>query len=204
MDRTPKVERERFLSQREFERLLLAAEDLGGDYLFMMVYAGGALGLRIGEAVALRRECFRRLAENLVEVETLKRTGHPVAEIAVDDCTRDLFREYIGRLTGPWLFPSPDSQGTGHCLSLRHANRLFKKVVVRAGLNPRYSYHSLRHYRGLRLWQSTKDMKFVQLQLRHASMKHTGRYIHIDEETRVAVARRVGPIRRLEKGEGDV
>lgn len=192
----PKSERDRFLNQREFEKLLLAADDLGGDYLFMLVYAGGALGLRVGEAVALARGNFHRLHENLVAVATLKRRGHPIEEIAIDDESRELFRDYLKMVQGRWLFPSSDSQTHGGHLSLRQANRLFKQVVLRAGLNPRFSYHSLRHYRGLRLWQSTKDMKFVQLQLRHASMRHTPRYVHMDEKSRVAVARRVAPLRR--------
>jgi integrase len=192
----PKSERERFLSQPEFEKLLLAADDLGDDYAFMLVYAGGALGLRIGEAVALSRDNFKRLRENLVSVATLKRRGHPVEDVALDDESRELFQEYLTALRGRWLFPSTDSQRRGGHISLRQANRLFKRVVLAAGLNPKFSYHALRHYRGLRLWQSTRDMKFVQLQLRHASMRHTPRYVHMDEKSRVAVARKVGPIRR--------
>lgn len=195
MSQAPKSERDRFLSQGEFEKLLVAADDLGGDYAFMLVYAGGALGLRIGEAVGLSRDNFKRLRENLVEVATLKRRGHPVEEVAIDDESRDLFREYLAALKGRWLFPSTDSQARGGHISLRQANRLFKRIVLKAGLNPRFSYHSLRHYRGLRLWQSTRDMKFVQLQLRHASMRHTPRYVHMDEKSRVAVARRVAPLR---------
>ena len=196
MSYAPKSERERFLSQQEFEKLLLAADELGGDYAFMLVYAGGALGLRIGEAVSLSRANFKRLRENLVEVATLKRRGHPVEEVAIDDESRDLFADYLAALKGHWLFPSTDSQRPGGHVSLRHANRLFKRVVLAAGLNPKFSFHALRHYRGLRLWQSTKDMKFVQLQLRHASMRHTPRYVHMDEKSRVAVARKVGTFRR--------
>jgi integrase len=187
---TPKSEREKFLADVEFRKLLVVAER--DDRAFLLFWAGGVLGLRVSEAVGLERACFRRLGVGLVDVPTLKQKGHPVKSVAVDRQTRELLREYIARMPRArrWLFES--RKAPGKHISRKTAHRLFKFYARLARLNPAYSFHALRHYRGCKMWRATKDLKFCQSQLRHSQMATTEKYVHLDEREAVRMAERIG------------
>jgi len=187
---TRKSERQKFLTEEEFHRLLLAAKD--DEQAFMLLWAGGALGLRVSEVVSLERSSFKRLAAGVVDVATLKQKGHPVKPVAVDRATKALFREYVLNMprSQRWLFESRKLPGCH--VSRRHALRVFKEYARLAKLDAAYSFHALRHYRGCKMWKATKDLKFCQSQLRHRQMTTTEKYVHLDEKEAVRMAERVG------------
>lgn len=192
MARYRKTERDRFLTEPEFMRFMLAAA--AEDTAFHLFLAAGVFGLRVSEAIALHRDCFKGLSRNMVEIETLKQRGHPSRPVFIDDTTRKVFEEYIEKMKPGqyWLFPSRRLKGKH--LSKEYAQILFKKFIHCAGLKPTYSFHSLRHFRGLALWKGSKDLKFVQDQLRHKSMRTSEVYVHMDDRDKAALARTIGPL----------
>ena len=86
-----------------------------------------------------------------------------------------------------WLLYS--NVGDDH-LRVRQLNNIFGTYVVRAKLSLKYSWHALRHGRGVALWASTRDQVVVRDGLRQRSLNSTARYVHLDPIRR----------RRLEEG----
>lgn len=100
----------------------------------------------------------------------------------VEHPTQEYIKRYIGILPPwqRWLFAGQD----GMHLTRSQAGRIFGSWVVRAGLSPKYSFHALRHGRGLQLWEATHDLQFVRESLRHQSMSSTALYVHLSPGTR--------------------
>jgi len=182
-----KTEREKFLTDVEFKKLLVVAER--DERAFMLFWVGGVLGLRVSEAINLSRTCFKRLGAGLVDVPTLKQKGHPVKPVAVDKQTRELFAEYLAKMPKEQFFLFENDL---NAINRKTAHRLFKKYAKLAGLNKAYSFHALRHYRGCKMWKATKDLKFCSSQLRHSQMATTEKYVHMDEREAVKMAEKVG------------
>lgn len=185
-----KSEREKFLTDLEFKKLLVVADR--DERAFMLFWVGGVLGLRVSEAISLERASFKRLGSGLVDVATLKQKGHPVRPVAVDKTSRLLLSEYVAKLPKGqrWLFESRKARGEP--IDRKTVHRTFKFFAKLAGLNPAYSFHALRHYRGCKMWQATHDLKFCQSQLRHSRMMTTEKYVHMDEKEAVKMAERIG------------
>ncbi len=55
----------------------------------------------------------------------------------------------------------------------------FKKAIVQAGLNPKYSIHSARHTYGIHLYHTTKNLRYVQKQLGHSNIMMTSLYADV-------------------------
>jgi len=64
----------------------------------------------------------------------------------------------------------------------------FKKAIEKAGLSKRYSIHSSRHSYATFLLAKTKNMRFVQKQLGHASIAMTALYADVLPEMNQALA----------------
>lgn len=69
----------------------------------------------------------------------------------------------------------------GVCYTADGIYRVWKTACSEAGIPPR-SIHKARHLFGLKLYESTKDPRFVQKQLGHARMATTQVYIEIADE----------------------
>jgi len=54
-----------------------------------------------------------------------------------------------------------------------------KKILKSAGLPDYYSVHSLRHTHGFHVYNENKNLKLVQVRLRHASIQTAGIYIQM-------------------------
>lgn len=187
---TTKSERDKFMTDVEFQKLLVVAGN--DERAFMLFWMGGALGLRVSEVVSLERSSLKRIGAGLVDVATLKQKGHPVKPVAVDSQSRELLKEYLAKLPRGqrWLFES--RKAPGKHIGRKTAHRLFKFYAKLAGLNKAYSFHALRHYRGCKIWKATHDLKFCSSQLRHSQMSTTEKYVHLDERESVRIAERIG------------
>jgi integrase len=190
MARPQKREREKYLSKDQLRAILEAAVRHTYPQAGALIYAGATMGLRLGEAIWLHRGCFERLADNIVEVRTLKQRGQPVHPVAIGDKPKGFFRKLLASMPAGqhFLFPG---RAQGSHISVTHAERVFKDCARAAGLTAAYTFHSLRHYRGVQLWRATKDIEHVRRQLRHKSSTSTSVYIHMDEEETVGVARKI-------------
>lgn len=187
-----KLTRDKWMDEGEFKRLIYAAtvrphRNAKRDRALLLV--SGLGGLRCAEALAIQvRDCEgikerpyprllvrsvkrrRRLGEPKTDEITLPITAARALEGRIAELTdrRDFVR----------LFP----------LIPRHARKVFKHYAKLAGLNPKLSFHSLRHFRGVQLWAATKDIQLVREGLRHTRLSSTEVYMHAIEGAKAQAA----------------
>lgn len=152
------------------------------------IFCGFYIGLRAGEAAILEPRHFDHLRQGIILVPTLKqkkkrKTDLP-PEIKVTDVepeVADYIQQYLQKFGGqPWMFCNGhDCQRHVSAWSL---NQMFATYADAAGLPPEFSWHALRHGRGMTVWAATKDMKAVQAALRHKSIAMAEKYSHMDPE----------------------
>jgi integrase len=185
-------DRDKYLFKEEFAKLVAWA-DKHDRRLALFIFVGGALGLRITEARTLPWAAFDRLdGERVVEVMRLKKrrkgedgTSRRVprrSDIPVNPATAGRLRGYVRALRkagDSTVFPGRD----GRPLSIRQATRWFKRATVGAKLNPNYSYHALRHYRGISAWEATRDIKTVSKLLGHELEETSYKYMHMSNRS---------------------
>lgn len=93
--------------------------------------------------------------------------------------TRDTLRASMGlKGAAPAVFMNKN----GGSLSARSVERLMKKYLVAAGLNPALSPHALRHSFATHLLDAGADLRSVQELLGHASLSSTQIYTHVSVE----------------------
>lgn len=120
-----------------------------------------------------------------------KKTGRPV-EVVLIDRTRKAVAHWLDE-GGPklWdhMFPGLIA---GHLSERQYAN-LVKNWVQLAGLEPsRYGTHSLRRTKAAAIYETTRDLRTVQLLLGHGSVTTTQRYLGIETDDALATAAVIG------------
>jgi len=196
-----KTGKQKYLSEKEFASLLSVIPD---DRDYLLFYLIGNLGLRVGEGIRLRVQDID-FVNKCLHTPTLKRgrvrgvvkgslpdgqLPEVYIDLPLDDLTIAMLQHYI-QVYAPknWLFPWKESH-----LPQRTARRLFKRYAAMAGLDPCYSVHSLRHYKGVTAYAALKDIRAVQLLLRHKSIASTQVYTEMDLEAKRKLFERVKPI----------
>ncbi len=244
--RVKKTRVDKALTDDQYRAILASAEASASEFNknwkrdYAALFLGGALGLRIGEAVLLERKCFERLEkENYYELPTLKQSEKILFECKNPECGKHANgkakrvrvrwdmggKEYqcprcnaVGIVKQPkdapvtglkfmdagfieeptvgfilsymendmrpdqrWFFESryPDTH-----ISESYLSDIFSTFAHSAGLPPVYTYHSLRHYRGVLLYSCTKDFQACKEGLRHKDIKTTQIYASLDSELR--------------------
>jgi integrase/recombinase XerD len=184
-----KLTRDKYLSPDEFKRICYAARtrphvNALRDYAFILVVA--LAGLRVGEAIALRVGDLSDQDESTAPLlavcaEKKRREGKalPIYDMGLPKSAARALRAYIRSLPEgarmPWSRVFPFTRQQGH--------NLFKHYARLAGLNPRYSIHALRHFRGVQVYEQTRDIKLCQRALRHENVKTTEVYVHLVQAT---------------------
>jgi site-specific recombinase XerD len=83
-----------------------------------------------------------------------------------------------------WLFEGQK----GMHLSNQQLSRIFGHYVISAGLSNKYSWHSLRHGRGLLIWETFKDHVMLRDSLRQKSLSAAEFYMHLSPARRAEYA----------------
>jgi integrase/recombinase XerD len=176
----------RSLSLGEVERLIEAANgttprSLRDRALIELLYGGG---LRVGEAVALRRgdvDLDTRLVRCVGKGD--KERVVPLGAQAVEALRRYLARgrPYLDRRHRAEIFLNAQ----GGALTRAGAFLIVRRLAAKAGLDPeRVHPHLLRHSFATHLLEGGADLRSVQEMLGHADLGTTEIYTHVSDRRR--------------------
>jgi len=172
---TSQTGRKKSISEDEFKKILNEAEvDPLDWYLLLLI---GSLGLRVGEAVRLKKENIH-LDDNVISIPQIKIRGKRLKKNEVSEnhirmpFTNELknglktYLMYYRKLVDKWgwLFPRED----GGFLTVNQAQNIFYKYARKLKIHA--SIHSLRHMRGFLVYKKKSDIRMVQVVLRHKSI----------------------------------
>ncbi len=194
---------QRYLDRRSFVALLRAARErerrVTARRDHFLIYLLGRTGLRCSEALALRvKDLHLDTDPPYLDVLTLKRRKPVHDQVVIEQRTVRQARRYVNavlpkllhrvaRYGADPLFPIPirrccEAGPVTKAMGSRNARRIFDVYRRRAKLPAWVTLHSLRHYRGSELLRASKDLRWVQQQLRHRFISSTQRYLHVDPE----------------------
>lgn len=118
-----------------------------------------------------------------------RKTSRPV-QFEITDQTRQSVLAWIDRQKlsgGQYLFPSR-VQPSPH-LSTRQYARIVIKWVQSIGLDATaYGTHSMRRTKATLIYRRTKNLRAVQLLLRHTKLESTVRYLGIEVDDALEIA----------------
>jgi integrase len=120
-----------------------------------------------------------------------KKTGKPV-RFALTDRTRsavDAYPRMTGRRSGQFLFAG---RGDTVELTTRQYARLVHEWVASIGLNAaKFGTHSLRRTKAALICRRTGNLKAVQLPLGHSKIKSSVRYLGIEVDDAIEIAKKI-------------
>ena len=168
----------RCLKHRQVTRFLRSIEDSRERLIVRLIYA---TGVRVSELCAIRVEAID-LDDGVIRVIG---KGDKERTVFLDDATADEIEAFIGDRTSGPLFPGYG----GRAISTRTVQLLFKRCAPE-GVTP----HTIRHSYASELYRRSRNLRVVQENLGHTSIKTTEVYLHTDLEERREVYRRHFPL----------
>lgn len=168
----------RYLKHSQVIRLLRSIPDSRDRLIVRIIYA---TGVRVSELCSIRVEDID-IDDQMIRV---RGKGGKIRMVFVDQETLDDIDESIGdRLSGP-LFIGQQ----GNHISPRTIQHIFRKYAPE-GITP----HKIRHSYASELYRRSKNLRVVQENLGHASIKTTEVYLHTDLDERRQVYRDFFPL----------
>jgi site-specific recombinase XerD len=129
--------------------------------------------------------CPKCGAENPVKVPKGKRAvALPEVKLPfIEPQVVHYLQAYLKRMprTQRWLFPGADRDSH---ISESQVQRIFASYLKPAGLSNIYSYHALRHGRGMQLWDHHHDLAILRDFMRHKSLDACQWYVHASPQTK--------------------
>ncbi len=168
----------RYLKHSQVLRLIASIPDTREQLIVRTIYA---TGVRISEL------CNMNIEDIDFEEQTIriKGKGGKIRTVFVDPETLREMEPFIGnRIEGP-LFVGQQ----GHHISPRTVQHLFEKYAP-AGITP----HKIRHSYASELYRRSKNLRVVQENLGHSSIKTTEIYLHTDLDERKRVYQQYFPL----------
>ena len=179
IDRPKVKEKElKWLKHSQVMRLLQSIPDARERLMIRIIYA---TGVRVSELCTMNIEDVD-FDDQMIRVVG---KGGKIRMVFVDEETLDEIAQMVKtKLSGP-LFPG---QG-GHHISPRTVQLIFKKYAP-PGITP----HKIRHSYASELYRRSHNLRVVQENLGHASIKTTEVYLHTDVDERRQVYREYFPL----------
>ncbi len=168
----------RYLKHSQVVRLIESIEDPRDRLIVRTIYA---TGVRVSEL------CAMDIGDIDFEEETIRVRGKggKIRIVFVDRDTLDDMATFIDdRIAGP-LFPGQQ----GHHISPRSVQHIFKQYAP-PGITP----HKIRHSYASELYRRSKNLRVVQENLGHTSIKTTEIYLHTDLDERRRVYQEFFPL----------
>lgn len=181
----PDVNRERFLTVEEAQRLVAAIErdeNKTAAKAIMLLLLTGARRNEITHAKWEHVDWDRRTL-----LVPLSKSGKP-RSIALNAAALDLLRSIPSNGNSPYIFPSPVTGRPSPSLYFP-----WDRIRVRAGL-PDLRLHDLRHSFASFLVNKGVSLYVVQGLLGHAHTRYTQRYAHLTSDTLLDAAETVGNV----------
>ncbi len=172
----------KYLSKDELERFFFYVKNPRDRALFGLIYL---YGLRVSEAALLRLEDVD-LGKKRIFIHRVK--GGIGGQRPLFNAALKLLKKYLKvRLKrGDGLFTG--RQGD---ISRKRIHQLFKGYARKAGLDPKFTVHSLRHSIATHLLESGEAIEFVRDHLGHKNIQNTIIYAQITDRRREEVYRRL-------------
>jgi len=166
------------LKHAQVLRLLRTVDDPRDRLIIRLIYA---TGVRVSELCSMKIEAID-LDDGVVRITG---KGNKERMVFLDDATADALVEFIGDRTSGPLFIGYG----GKPLSTRSVQLLFRRVAP-TGVTP----HTIRHTYASELYRRSRNLRVVQENLGHTSIKTTEVYLHTDLEERRNLYRRHFPL----------
>lgn len=193
----------KYLIEKEEKTLLhLLSNRKDAERDYMIVHLADKAGLRLGELAGLNNGDLRNRETVRIRKETTKGAASwgRAREVPLNKDLREHVAAYFKR-KGRWQEELADDapffvSRLGIRLSQRAIYNLVKKWVRIAGLDPKFSPHSLRHSFSKRILErydnNTKVLPTLQRLLGHVSLSSTGIYVEPGREELAAAVEAIG------------
>ena len=168
----------RYLKHSQVIRLIASIEDDRDRLIVRTIYA---TGVRVSELCGINIEDID-FEDEMIKV---RGKGGKIRIVFVDHETLEEISRFIGtRIEGPLFLGQ-----MGHHISPRSIQHIFKKYAP-AGITP----HKIRHSYASELYRRSKNLRVVQENLGHTSIKTTEIYLHTDLDERRKVYQEFFPL----------
>ena len=168
----------KYLKHSQVIRLINTIENERDRLIVRLIYA---TGVRVSELCSINIEDID-FEEHTIRV---RGKGDKIRTVFVDDETLEEIEHFIGnKIAGP-LFPGQQ----GKHLSPRTVQHIFRQYAP-PGITP----HKIRHSYASELYRRSKNLRVVQENLGHSSIKTTEIYLHTDIDERKRVYQQYFPL----------
>jgi len=168
----------RYLKHSQVLRLIDSIEDPRDRLIVRTIYA---TGVRVSELCAMNIEDIDFEDETI----RVRGKGGKIRIVFVDRETLEEMSDFIGnRIEGPFFLGQQ-----GHHISPRSVQHIFK-LYAPPGITP----HKIRHSYASELYRRSKNLRVVQENLGHTSIKTTEIYLHTDLDERKRVYQEFFPL----------
>jgi site-specific recombinase XerD len=168
----------KYLKHNQVLRLIDSIDDIRDKLIVRTIYA---TGVRVSELCNINIEDID-FDEHTIRI---RGKGDKIRTVFIDDETLDELTKFIGnRIVGP-LFVGQQ----GKHISSRAIQHIFKHYAPQ-GITP----HKIRHSYASELYKRSKNLRVVQENLGHTSIKTTEIYLHTDIDERRQVYQQYFPL----------
>ena len=174
----------KYLKHNQVLRLIDSIEDIRDKLIVRTIYA---TGVRVSELCNINIEDIDS-DEHTIRI---RGKGDKIRTVFIDDDTLGELTKFIGnRIAGP-LFVGQQ----GKHISSRAIQHIFKHYAPQ-GITP----HKIRHSYASELYKRSKNLRVVQENLGHTSIKTTEIYLHTDIDERRQVYQQFFPLSGTDEG----